>query len=81
MSGAYIAALPVIPVFVASQTEFDFCGLVAGALRWRRLDGRYVPGAGENLNGYVLMVERAEIDLTVDPDAVDHDLQVLWEET
>ena len=23
MSGAYIAALPVIPVFVASQTEFD----------------------------------------------------------
>ena len=48
MSGAYIAALPVIPVFVASQTEFDLAGLVAGALRWRRLDGRYVPGAGED---------------------------------
>ena len=46
MSGAYIAALPVIPVFVASQTEFDLAGLVAGALRWRRLEGRYVPGAG-----------------------------------
>ena len=47
MSGAYIAALPVIPVFVASQTEFDLGGLVAGALRWRRLEGRYLPGAGD----------------------------------
>ena len=80
MSGAYIAALPVIPVFVASQTEFDFCGLVAGALRWRRLDGRYVPGAGENLDGYLLVLERADVDLTGDPDAVDLDLQALWEE-
>ena len=31
MSGAYIAALPVIPVFVASQTEFDLAGLVSSA--------------------------------------------------
>src|SRR6516164_1957654 len=43
MSGAYIAALPVIPVFVASQTELDLGGLVVGAVRWRRLDGRYLP--------------------------------------
>ena len=48
MSGAYIAALPVIPVFVASQTEFDLSGLVLGALSWRRLEGRYIPGAGES---------------------------------
>ena len=62
MSGAYIAALPVIPVFVASQTEFDLAGLVTSALRWRRLEGRYVPGPGQSANGYVLSVERAEID-------------------
>ena len=79
MSGAYIAALPVIPVFVASQTEFDFCGLVAGAFRWRRLDGRYVPGPGELITGYLLVAEHAEIDLTGDSDAADLELQVLWE--
>ena len=28
MSGAYIAALPVVPVFVASQTELDLGGLL-----------------------------------------------------
>ena len=55
MSGAYIAALPVIPVFVASQTEFDLWGLVIGVARWRRLEGRYLPGAGETASGYVLL--------------------------
>lgn len=79
MSGAYIAALPVIPVFVASQTEFDLVGLVASALRWRRLEGRYVPGAGESANGYVLTLERAEIDLA-GAGGLDLDLQALWEQ-
>ena len=78
MSGAYIAALPVIPVFVASQTEFDLAGLVAGALRWRRLEGRYVPGPGQSANGYVLSVERGEIDLA--GSGLELDLQALWEE-
>ena len=78
MSGAYIAALPVIPVFVASQTEFDLAGLVAGALRWRRLEGRYVPGPGQSANGYVLSVEGGEIDLA--GGGLELDLQALWEE-
>jgi hypothetical protein len=80
MSGAYIAALPVIPVFVASQTEFDLAGLVAGALRWRRLEGRYVPGPGESATGYVLSVERGEIDLAEGVGSLELDLQALWEE-
>jgi hypothetical protein len=79
MSGAYIAALPVIPVFVASQTEFDLSGLVISALRWRRLEGRYVPGAGEGPSGYVLTVARAEID-AAGKNGLDLDLQALWEE-
>jgi hypothetical protein len=78
MSGAYIAALPVIPLFVASQTEFDLCGLVIGALRWRRLDGCYVPGAGEQLHGYVLSVEHAEADQP--GGGAELDLQALWED-
>ena len=78
MSGAYIAALPVIPVFVASQTEFDLAGLIASALRWRRLEGRYVPGAGQSATGYVLTVERGEIDPA--GGGLELDLQALWEE-
>jgi len=77
MSGAYIAALPVIPVFVASQTEFDLAGLIAGALRWRRLEGRYVPGPGQSANGYMLSVEGGEIDLA---GSLELDLHALWEE-
>jgi hypothetical protein len=80
MSGAYIAALPVIPVFVASQTEFDLAGLVAGALRWRRLEGRYVPGPGASASGYVLSVERADIDLAGGVGGLELDLQALWEQ-
>ena len=78
MSGAYIAALPVIPVFVASQTEFDLAGLVTSALRWRRLEGRYVPGAGQSATGYVLSVERAEIDPA--GGGLELDLQALWDQ-
>jgi hypothetical protein len=55
LTGTYIAALMVIPVFVASQTDLDLGGLLVGALRWRRLDGRYVPGAGEQADGYLLL--------------------------
>jgi hypothetical protein len=80
MSGAYIAALPVIPVSVASQTEFDLAGLVAGALRWRRLEGRYVPGPGQSANGYVLSVEHADIDLAGGVGSLELDLQALWEQ-
>ena len=80
MSGAYIAALPVIPVFVASQTEFDLAGLVTSALRWRRLEGRYVPGPGQSATGYVLSVERVEIDLAGGVGGLELDLQALWEE-
>ena len=80
MSGAYIAALPVIPVFVASQTEFDLAGLVAGALRWRRLEGRYVPGPGASAKGYVLSVERTDLDLPGGVGSLALDLEALWEE-
>ena len=60
MSGAYIAALSVVPVFVASQTELDLGGLLVGALRWRQLEGRYLPGAGDTAQGYLLFGEHAD---------------------
>jgi hypothetical protein len=79
MSGAYIAALPVIPVFVATQTEFDLCGLVIGALRWRRLEGRYLPGAGETASGYVLQSERDDSDPAEGAEDAELRFQLLWE--
>jgi len=79
MSGAYIAALPVIPVFVASQTEFDLSGLVVGAIRWRRLEGRYLPGAGESANGYLLLPERAGSD-PAGGEGIELELRLLWDE-
>jgi hypothetical protein len=79
MSGAHIAALPVIPVFVASQTEFDLCGLITGAARWRRLEGRYLPGAGDTASGYLLTGEHAESDPTEGGEDVEVELRSLWE--
>ena len=79
MTGAYIAALPVIPVFVASQTEFDLWGLVIGVARWRRLEGRYLPGAGETASGYVLLGAHDERDPAESGERLELELQALWE--
>ena len=54
LTGTYLAGLIIVPVFVTSQSDLDLPGLVIGALRWRRLEGRYVPGAGAQTPGYVL---------------------------
>jgi hypothetical protein len=78
LSATYIAALLVVPVFVASQTEFDLWGLVSSALRWRRLDGRYVPGAGCAPAGYLLTRDGPDLDASGNRRAVDLDLEALW---
>jgi len=80
MSGAYIAALPVIPVFVASQTDLDLGGLVVGAFRWRRLEGRYLPGAGETAHGYPLIDERSDTALCDDAEVLQPWLAALWDQ-
>jgi hypothetical protein len=78
ISGAYIAGVPVAAAFVASQTEFDLWGLLGAIARWRRFEGRYLPGAGTRVHGYVL---------TGDPDAqrraasaLPLDLDDLWDQ-
>ena len=77
LSGTYIAALPVVPVFVASQSEFDLGRLVLGAIGWRRLEGRYLPGASERYQGYLLLGEATGQD---PGGALELDLQALWQE-
>ena len=79
VSGAYVGALLVLPVFVASQTDFDLPGLAMGALRWRRREGRYVPGAGRQASGYLLPAEMARPGGGGGRDGFD--LDYLWEQT
>jgi hypothetical protein len=69
----YLGAIPVSAAFFASLSEFDLWGLIAAAIRWRRREGRHVPGAGSAASGYVVLgdggdggtgpVVAAELDL------------------
>jgi hypothetical protein len=70
----------VIPVFAASQTEFDLAALVVGAMRWRRLDGRYVPGGGEDRGGYAIGADTFGAELAGNPHALDLELAALWDD-
>jgi hypothetical protein len=82
MSGAYIAAMPAVPVFVASQTEFDLGAMVIGAARWRRTEGRFTPGPGSTPHGYLPQPEPRSVYLEDDiPGGLPGlDLQALWDQ-
>jgi hypothetical protein len=59
VTGVYIGGLPVAAGFVASQTEFDLWAVLRSALRWRRAQGRFLPGGGPR-SGYVVLVDDEE---------------------
>jgi len=64
VTGVYVGGLPVVAGFVASQTEFDLWAVVRSALRWRRVEGRFLAGCG-GLTGYVVLIDedrRADAD-------------------
>jgi hypothetical protein len=56
VTGVYVGGLPVAAGFVASQTEFDLWEVVSSALRWRRAEGRFLPGCG-SLIGYAVLAD------------------------
>ena len=56
VSGVYVGGLPVAAGFVASQTEFDLWAVVSSAVRWRRVEGRFVAGSGP-VCGYVVLAD------------------------
>jgi len=70
VSGVYVGGLPVAAGFIASQTEFDLWSVLCSAVRWRRVGGRFVPGAGE-VAGYLVTVEAEQ------PGARERELAVL----
>ena len=70
VTGGDVGGLPVAAGFIASQTEFDLWAVLSSALHWRRVGGRFVPGAGE-VAGYLVLVEDEQ------PRARDRELAVL----
>jgi drug/metabolite transporter (DMT)-like permease len=56
VTGVYVGGMPVAAGFIASQTEFDLWAVLSSAVRWRRVGGRFVSGAGE-VGGYLVLVE------------------------
>ena len=59
VTGVYVGGLPVVAGFVASQTEFDLSAVVRASLRWRRGEGRFLPGAGP-VTGYIVLLDERD---------------------
>ena len=74
---AYLGAIPASAAFFASLSEFDLWGLIASAIRWRRRQGRHVPGAGCQASGYLLLEEHGDSDGARES-VGELDLGVLW---
>jgi hypothetical protein len=74
----YLGAIPASAAFYASLSEFDLWGLIAAAIRWRRRDGRHVPGAGATAHGYLLLADDG-YGIDGRGPAVELDLKVLWQ--
>jgi hypothetical protein len=73
----YLGAIPASAAFFASLSEFDLWGLLAAAIRWRRLDGRHVPGAGTAARGYLLIADDGDSADACESSA-ELDLGILW---
>jgi hypothetical protein len=59
VTGVYVGGLPVAAGFVASQTEFDLWAVITAAVRWRRVEGRFLAGGGQ-VNGYVVTEDESQ---------------------
>ena len=76
VTGVYVGGLPVAAAFIASQTEFDLWSVLFSMARWRRTEGRLVPGAGP-CAGYTILADHDDRDhVAPEPGALDGD--ALW---
>lgn len=79
VTSVYLGGLPAGAAFLASVSDFDLWLHLKALVRHRRMIGRYVPGPGAAVGGYVLTADRSEIlaAAAVSPDD-DLDLAELW---
>jgi hypothetical protein len=79
-TACYIGGLPAAAIFLATLSDFDIMVLVRSAIAWRREEGRYVAGPGDEARGYVLAPEPVdERRLQTGQELTDLDLAALWE--
>ena len=80
-SAIYLGGIPVGAMFLASVTEFDLWLLLRSAMRWRRREGRFVPGPGA-LEPRLRRSRRRPMTTANDAAGVPADLDPasLWEE-
>jgi hypothetical protein len=79
-TAVYVGGLPIAIVIVANFSEFDFGLLVRCAVRWRRLDARYMPGPGARTDGYRLIEPPEESRRAERERVAQLDLVSLWGE-
>jgi len=79
VTAIYLGGVPIAAVFLASFSEFDLWLLVGSALRWHRLDGRFLPGPGDAASGYRLLPPVDETRHSIREQATALDLVALWE--
>jgi len=79
LTSTYLFGLPAVAAFLVGVSDFDVWLLVRCAVRWWRGNGRFLPGAGDRAQGYVLTTTDIE---NRDDDLNDHtpdlDLEALW---
>ena len=80
MSAVYVGGIPVAAVLLAGFSEFDVMLVIGSAARWRRMDGRFVPGPGDPTEGYRLDDVGEEPQRAEDAGLAELDLDRLWRE-
>ena len=82
VTAVYLGALPAGAALLASMSEFDLLLMVRSAIRWRRHEGRFIPGPGNPVSGYVLRdPEPEETAGKTRERAPELDPASLWEES
>jgi hypothetical protein len=80
-SAVYVGALPVGAALLGSATEIDPVLILRSAISWRRAEGRFLPGPGHSVSGYVVIGDRQrETERRRQAAAPPPSLAALWEE-
>lgn len=77
-SAVYVAGVPISVVFLANVSEINMWLLIRSAVRWRRLDARYLPGAGAQTAGYRLTEPPEDARRVARENVAELDLASLW---
>jgi hypothetical protein len=79
-SAVYLAGLPIVAIVAANSSDFDLWLLVRSAIRWHRIDARYLPGSGSGSTGYRLTEPLEEAQRAERERVTYLDLASLWGE-